>query len=214
MRSTAIFLGLTVLGALSAGAVTTLQVSTFTPSPGETISLWASEVPLGAEFLWDLNGDGVADRITTSPRIQWTVPQGAHTIRLIVQYQGKVFASIEALIVADPYIACWQTIIASDGFLEVTVILRAKAKLSAPGLRLKIPEGWGTEVIEINNFIYKTKGEIQGFWSRELYPGDEVKFRYRLLPFRKGLSFIFSGEASAVVNGRYYTVPIAGIIGP
>ncbi len=215
MRTGAILLGLVLLGATPIwGQTVTLQVSTFTPDPGETVQLWISGAPVGAEFLWDLNGDGIADSTTEIPRLQWAVPQGAHKVRVVVKHEGKVIAAIEALIVADPYIACWQTIIPSGNTWEVKVTFRAKANLSAPGLEIEVPEGWGVEVSDPGNLTYKIKGGIHGFWAIELYPGDELGFRYRLYPVSPGLSFVFSGKASGVVAGRYYTVPIAGVVAP
>ena len=213
MRTGVILLVSAILGAFSGGAVT-LQVSTFTPDPGETIQLWISGAPMGAEFLWDLNGDGVADRTTEIPRLQWAVPLGAHTVRVVVRKEGKVIETFEALIVADPYMACWQTTVPVGNTWEVKVTFRAKANLSAPGLEIEVPEGWGVDVLDPGNLTYKIKGGIHGFWAVELFPGDELSFRYRLYPVSPGLSFVFSGEASGVVGGRYYTVPIAGIVAP
>jgi len=131
-----------------------------------------------------------------------------------VRHQGKVIAAIEALIVADPYIACWQTISISGNTWEVEVTFRAKTDLSAPGLEIEIPAGWGVEVLDPGNLTYKIKGGIYGFWATELHPGDELGFRYRLYPVSSGLSFVFSGKASGVVGRRYYTVPIAGVVSP
>lgn len=213
MRIGVIVLSFAVLGALSGGAAT-LQVSTFTPNPGEMVNLWVSGAPLGAQFLWDLNGDGVADRSTETPRIQWAVPQGPHRVGVVVQHEGKTVASVEALIVADPYIGCWQIAKRVGDFWEVTVIFRAKARFTAPGLEIQVPEGWGVEVLDPGNLTYKVKGGIHGFWAVELHPGDELKFRYRLYPVSPGLSFVFTGTASGVIEGRYYTVPIAGIVSP
>ena len=215
MRTGVILLGLSVLGAISVcGGAATLQASTFTPDPGETIQLWVSGAPVGAEFLWDLNGDGAADRVTQAPRLQWAVPQGVHRVGVEVRHQGKVIAAIEALIVADPFIACWQTISISGNTWEVEVTFRAKTDLSAPGLEIEIPAGWGVEVLDPGNLTYKIKGGIYGFWATELHPGDELGFRYRLYPVSSGLSFVFSGKASGVVGRRYYTVPIAGVVSP
>ncbi len=215
MRDIAILFGFIILGALSAGAVT-LQTSTFTPDPGETIQLWASEVPLGAKFLWDLNGDGVADQVTDAPRIKWTVPEGTHEVRLTVTRDEQVIASIAALIVADPFIACWQTVRPSTGgALEVTVTVRAKTELSAPGLELSIPTGWGWGQVLEPMDLYKTVGgKLVGTWALQLHPGDELSFRYLVHPASPGATFVFSGRATAYVGGRYHTVPIAGIIGP
>ncbi|NOX44177.1 MAG: hypothetical protein GXO72_00345 [Caldiserica bacterium] len=215
MRNILILLGSILLGALSAGAVT-LQVSTFTPDPGQTIDLWAADVPLGAEFIWDLDGDGVADRVTEAPRIRWTVPQGAHEVRLTVKRGDTVIASIAALIVADPVIACWQTVRPSTGgALEVTVTFRAKGELSAPGLELAIPPEWGWGQVLEPMDLYKTKGGmLTGTWARQLRPGDEVTFRYLIHPPSPGAAFVFTGKATAYIDGRYHTVPIAGIIGP
>lgn len=213
MRTGVMFLGLAILGAFSGGAVT-LQVSTFTPDPGETIQLWISGAPVGAEFLWDLNGDGVADRTTEVPRLQWAVPQGAHKVGVLVKNAGTVIASIEALIVADPYIACWQTTVPAGNTWEVEVTFRAKVTLSAPGLEIGVPDGWGVEVLDPGSLTYKIKGGIHGLWALRLAPGDELAFRYRLYPVSPGISPVFYGKASGIVGGRYHTVPIAGIISP
>lgn len=209
----AMALALIVLGAISGGAVT-LQASTFTPDPGETVHLWATGVPPGAEFLWDLNGDGIVDRATESPRVQWAVPPGAHEVRVVVKQGGRTVSSVEALIVADPYIACWQNAVRVGNFWEVTVTYRAKAHLTAPGLEIAVPQGWGVEVLDPGGLTYKIKGGIHGFWALELFPGDELSFRYRLYPVSPGAAFVFSGRATAMVEGRYLKVPIAGIVGP
>lgn len=211
MRIGVFLLGLMALGATCGAA--TLRVSTFTPDPGETIQLWVSGAPAGAEFLWDLDGDGVAERTTDMPRINWTVPQGAHPVGVTVKHQGKALVTLTALIVADPYIACWQTISRSGDLWEAVVTYRAKFRIAAPGLEITVPEGWGVEVVEAGNLVYKIEGGIHGFWSVELSPGDELTFRYRLHPISGG-NLLLSGSATGMVQGHYYTVPIAGILSP
>ncbi len=212
-RSVLGILGL-VLGVASAWGMD-LLVTDFIPSPGDTIAIWVAGAPDGAEFHWDLDGDGTPEKVTSESRIEWAVPEGAHQVVVSVVLGGKTIATFRAMVVCDSRFGAFQTVMLERGQFIVTVVFRAKTVLRAPGLSLKTPVGWGTEMIDPGSFVYRLKGGIEGLWSLELYPGDELTITYRLLPLAKGMAFTFSGTASAFVEGEgYVELPVAGLINP
>ncbi|HID09322.1 TPA: hypothetical protein EYP13_03780 [Candidatus Micrarchaeota archaeon] len=214
MRKLVLEAFLLVLGVASAWGMD-LLVTDFVPSPGDTIAIWVAGAPDGAEFHWDLNGDGTPEKTTTESRIEWAVPEGAHRVVVSVVLGGKTISTFRAVIVCDHRFGAFQTVMREKDYFIVTVVFRAKAILRAPGLSLKTPTGWGTEMIDPGTMVYRMRAGIEGFWSLELYPGDELTITYRLLPLAKGMAFTFSGTASAFVEGEgYVELPVAGLVTP
>ncbi|HDI11088.1 MAG TPA: hypothetical protein ENF77_02050 [Candidatus Acetothermia bacterium] len=213
MRS-AIVSVILVLGlGVGAWAGVGLWASTFVPMPGQKVTLRAVGAPQGATFLWDLNGDGIADRTTASPEITWMVPQGPHVVSLTVERGGRVIGRASAQVVADPHIAAYREITETDGRLEVRVVVTARSRIVAPALTETMPPGWAIVVYDPGEAQYKIKGGLQALWAMELLPGDSVSLTYDLVPVSGGGgSLTLSGEVTAYVGDTYYRVPLAGIV--
>jgi len=171
--------------------------------------MWA---PAGAEFYWDLGGDGVVDKTTTSPALTYLVGEGYQEIVVQVHAGGRAIGSVRLALTADPQLGAYRLISPQDsGVLEVTVVLKAHVHLFAPGIEESIPPGWAAEMAESGGSIYVLGNLLQAVWPRELMPGGEVSLKYLLHPAGAG-PVPLSGIASAYGPEGRFEVRIGGMI--
>ncbi len=190
-----------------------LEVSTYTPNPGAAMGFQVRGAPAGAQFRWDFDGDGKADLTTAHPTAQWTVPQGAWETVVEAVESGRVVGSARALIVADANLGASRTVRLVGGTVEVTISVRAKTTVIAPGIEESIPPGWVLVVLDDGGALYKIGETLQAIWPTILDPGWEAKLVYRLHPPAAGATARLSGKASGYVAGARVEVRIAGAVG-
>lgn len=210
MRTAVLVLTLSFAAWGSLGAIS-LEATDFAPDPGEVVALRCQGAPPGAEFAWDLDGDGAFESVTSSPRVELEMGEGPRSVALEVRSAGRRLARIEALLMGDPFLSAVRTVVDSGDRVEVTLRITAKTELLAPGFVEVVPEGWGVEVYDPGGAEYKIKGAIEALWTLKLLPGDTLTFEYGLIPLWGGGSLELKGEASAIKDDRYYRAPIVGI---
>ena len=201
---------LVVLGALGLGGGLALIPSDPAPMPGAQITLQVSGAPAGAEFFWDFGGDGSVDQITQVPTISYTVKAGYQEIAVQVHHQGKAIASARIALSSDPSLGAFRSV-QGTGPIQVTVVLRARIHLVAPGIEETVPAGWAVEVVDDGGALYKIGDALQAVWPLELWPDEEVSFCYRLYPGEPATARL-SGIASAYGPEGRIEVRIGGVV--
>lgn len=200
-----VFLGFWALGA-------TLQCSSFTPRPGETVTLTVGGAPAGASFRWDLDGDGRFELSTLEPHATVSVPAGLRVVRVEVVAAGRT-ELLAAAIVADPYLGAVRTLVPEGTTLLVQVAVQSKVPVIAPGFVEEIPKGFALEVVADGGAFWRRAEKLEVIWPLVLDPGMTLVFSYRLYP-PAGSTFQLSGLVSGYVEGRRVEVPIAGFFQP
>lgn len=184
--------------------------STSVPTPGAEITLQVTGAPTGAQFSWDFNGDGRSDATTTQPWAKWTVPAGYWEVAVDVLQGGKSVARLSIAVVADANLSAVRSVRWTGGVAEVTVVLRAKQFVVAPGLSETIPPGWVVGTVEGADLSTSQGGILYALWSTVLDPGTEVSLRYRLHPPAPGMAARLSGMVSAYKDGQRVEARVAG----
>lgn len=205
----ALFTGV-LWGVLALGA--TLQCSTFTPGPGETVTLSVVGAPAGAAFRWDLDGDGRFELSSREPHATLSVAAGPRLVRVEVVSGGRA-ELLTALIVAHPHLGAVRTLTLEGTTLLVQVAVQSKVPVIAPGFVEEIPKGFALEVVAEGGAFWRRAEKLEVLWPLILEPGMRLEFAYRLHPLA-GTPFQLSGVVSGYVEGRRVEVPIAGFFQP
>lgn len=205
----AILLGVLV-GWMGLGAA--LQCSTFTPKPGETVTLTVVGAPVGASFRWDLDGDGRFETSSLEPYITLTAAAGARLVQVEVESAGQA-ELLAARIVANPYLGAVRTLIPEGTTFLVQVAVQSKVLVIAPGFVEEIPQGFALEVVAEGGAFWRRAEKLEVLWPLILEPGMTLVFTYRLFP-PAGRTFQLSGLVSGYVEGQRVEVPIAGFFQP
>ncbi len=190
-----------------------LEASTFAPDPGGAVVFQVIGAPTGAQFRWDFNGDGRWDLTTEGPLAQWTVPAGAWETVVEAVQGGRVVGQARAVVVADARLAAVRFVRSLEDVLEVTITLKAKTRVVAPGIEEVIPAGWIAVVVDDGSSLYKVGETLQAVWPTILDPGWEVKLVYQLHPTAGGAFPHLQGLASGYILGERFEVKIAGPVG-
>ncbi|MCS7240093.1 MAG: hypothetical protein NZ651_02460 [Candidatus Bipolaricaulota bacterium] len=191
----------------------TLESSTFTPDPGNTVSLFVRGAPLGASFLWDLDGDGSYERTTQEPQTTFVMAEGVRPVRVEVVSGGKSLTQFKVIFVADKRLGATRTVVLEGTSYLVTICVAPKTTVIAPGIIEEIPSGFGVEVVANDGAFWRRAERLEAVWPLILDPGQTVSFSYRLYPLA-GVSFQFSGLVSAYAAGKRVEIPIAGVAQP
>lgn len=176
-----------VVGGLAASASgLSLVASTAIPHPGTEITFQVTGAPAGAEFRWDLNGDGRPDAMGNQPWATWTVPAGYWEVTVDVVHAGNSLARLSTAVVADSRLAAVREVRWTQAQIEVTVTIQARARIFGPGLVVDVPPGWGASALGSDRSVSTTneQGQLEFLISEavELYPGEQVTTRYLLIP--------------------------------
>jgi len=187
--------------------------SDLTPLPGTELTLRAEGAPSGASFYWDFGGDGTVDLASQSPEVIYTARPGYQEVVLQVVQEGTAIGSARLAIVADERLGAFRIVKGCDP-IEVTVTIRAKGHVVAPGIEESIPPGWTMEIIDDGGALYKLKSDtLQAVWPLELWTGNEVSLRYLLYPPAPGAMARLYGSASAyAAEGGRIEIRIGGSV--
>ncbi len=189
-----------------------LVPSTHLPNPGAEITLQVTGAPTGAQFSWDFNGDRRSDATTREPRATWTVPAGYWEVAVDVLQGGKTVARLTTAVVADARLGAVRSVQWSGGVAEVTVTVRAKQVVVAPGIEEAIPSGWVVGTVEGPDLFVSQGGVLFALWSTILDPGWEVRLVYRLHPPTAGATARLSGTVSGYKDGQRVEARVAGTV--
>lgn len=187
-----------------------LVPSTPIPKPGGEITLQVTGAPGGAQFSWDFDGDGRPDVSTTQPTARWTVPAGYWEVTVDVRQGGRSVGRVSAAVVAHADVGAVRSVQWIAGVAEVTVIVRAKQTVAAPGLAETIPPGWVLGTVEGPDLFTAHGGTLYVLWSTILDPGAEVRLRYRLHPPAPGMAARLLGTVSGYQDGDRVEARVAG----
>ncbi|MBC7098675.1 hypothetical protein H5T52_06100 [Candidatus Bipolaricaulota bacterium] len=178
-----------------------LVPSTFTPTPGEELTLRVMGAPSGAEFYWDFGGDGTVDFTGNAPELTYTTRAGYQEVVLQVVVGGAPVGSARLAITSHEQLGAYRLVQGTDP-VEVTLVIRAKGHLFAPGLEESVPPGWILELVDEGGaFTKREDGRLQAVWPYELWTGNEVRLRYLLYPPASGAVARLQGTASAYAAG-------------
>ena len=202
-----LFFGLSALG-----ANLTLESSTFTPDPGESVTLFVRGAPFGATFRWDLDGDGTYELTTAEPWVTFTVPQGMLVVRVEVVGKDQSVRLLAAL-VADARLGATRLIVPEGPTYLITITVRSKIPVIAPGFVEDVSQGFAVEVVDDGGAFWRRAEKLEVVWPVILDPGQALTFTYRLYPLA-GAEVQFSGAVSAYAEGKRVEIPIAGAIRP
>ncbi len=209
-RLAVLFAIVATAGAVALGGGIRLVPSDYAPLPGARITLTVVGAPAGAEFDWDLNGDGVVDKTTSSPSLSYSPREGYQFIVVQVRSGGRAVGSAKLAISSSPDLGAFRTITRREtGALEVTITLKARVLLFAPGIEESIPAGWAAEIVDAGGAVYVLGSLLQAVWPVELMPGGEVSLKYLLHP-AAGEQATLSGAASAYGPAGRLEVKIGG----
>ncbi|MFH1609130.1 MAG: hypothetical protein ABID40_00675 [Candidatus Bipolaricaulota bacterium] len=200
------------LGVLCFASNMGLVPSTHLPNPGTEITLQVTGAPTGAQFSWDFNGDGRSDATTTQPWAKWTVPAGYWEVAVDVLQGGKSVARLSTAVVADAHLGAIRSVQWVGGVAEVTVVVRAKQFVVAPGLSETIPPGWVVEVVDDGGAFFQRGNALDALWPTLLDPGMEVRLVYRLYPPTAGAAARLSGMVSGYKDGQRVEARVAGTV--
>jgi len=189
-----------------------LVPSTHLPDPGAEITLQVTGAPTGTQFSWDFTGDGRSDATTTQPWAKWTVPAGYWGVAVDVLQSGKSVARLSIAVVADARLGAIRSVQWVGGVAEVTVAVRAKQFIVAPGLSETIPPGWVVEVVDDGGAFFQRGNALEVLWPTLLDPGMEVRLVYRLYPPTAGATARLSGTVSGYKDGQRAEVRVAGTV--
>ena len=114
--------------------------------------------------------------------------------------------------VADARLGAIRSVQWVGGVAEVTVIVRAKQSVVAPGLAEAIPLGWVVGTVEGADLAVSQGDFLYALWSTTLDPGMEVRLRYRLHPPVPGAAARISGMVSGIRDGQRVEVRVAGTV--
>ncbi len=187
--------------------------SDLTPLPGTALTLRAEGAPSGASFYWDFGGDGTVDLVSQSPEVTYTARAGWQEVVVQVVQEGVAIDSARLAIVADERLGAFRIVKGCDP-VEVTIVVRAKAHIVAPGIEESIPPGWTVEIVDDGGAFYKLKSNtLQAVWPLELWTGYEVRLRYLLYPPAPGAVARLHGSASAyAAEGGRIEIRIGGSV--
>lgn len=200
------------LGVLCFASNMGLVPSTHLPNPGAEVTLQVTGAPPGAQFSWDFNGDGRSDATTREPWAKWTVPAGYWEVAVDILQSGKSVARLSIAVVADAHLGAIRSVQWVGGGAEVTVIVRAKQFVVAPGLSETIPPGWVVEVVDDGGAVWQRKEALEAIWATVLDPGWEVRLVYRLYPPTAGATARLSGTVSGYQDGQRVEARVAGTV--
>jgi hypothetical protein len=189
-----------------------LVPSTHLPDPGREVTFQVTGAPSGAQFKWDFTSDGRWDATTVQPWAKWVVPAGAWEVAVEVLQGGRTVARLATVVVADARLGAIRSVQWVGGVAEVTVGVRAKQPVVAPGLEETIPLGWVVGTVEGPDLSVSQGGVLYALWATALDPGMEVHLRYRLHPPAPGMATRLSGTVSGRHDGQRVEARVAGTV--
>ncbi len=203
MRGKLILMGVGALAVVGLAAPVELVPSDPFPVPGVEVGLRVLGAPGGATFYWDWGGDGTVDALTQTPQAAYFVRPGYQEIAVQVIVGGQAWGSARLALMAAEDMAAYRTLEPlPNGAWEVTVALKVRRHLFAPGIKEAIPAGWAVEVVDPQGAAYKISDFLYAVWALELAPGDELRFTYLLHPLPGAGATRLSGWATAWGEGQ------------
>lgn len=190
----------------------TLECSNLIPDPGNSVVLFARGAPPGASFRWDLDGDGVFEHTTGEPKASFIARQGSRVVRVEVVSAGKTLGQVALIVTADSRLGAIRSIVREDNSFLVTIQVRAKLPVIAPGLAEEIPAGSALEVVADGGAFWRRAEKLEVVWPLILDPQTIVAFSYRLYPVAQ--DFRVFGLVSGYVAGSRAEIQISGQFQP
>jgi hypothetical protein len=200
------------MGVLGFASTMGLVPSTHLPDPGREVTFQVTGAPTGVQFRWDFTSDGRWDATTVQPWANWVVPAGAWEVMVEVLQGGRTIAQLTTAVAADGRLGAIRSVQWVGGVAEVTVVVRAKQPVVAPGVEETIPVGWVVGTVEGPDLSVSQGGVLYALWATILDPGMEVSLRYRLHPPAPGMAARLVGTVSGRHNGQRIEARVAGTV--
>jgi len=211
---------LTGLSVVGFGWEADFEPSTFNPHVGEPVSFAICEPCLDPgtyEYVWDFDGDGVSDLVTSEPVVDYVYEEdGFFAVELTsTAADGRRKSKRLGILVGTlPAYAVRETLRQADGAIFVLITVYIVDEVTGGvGLTEALPRGWMHEEVDVGGAIKAERGDPKRYevaWGSQFDAGSEAKFSYRLIPGYGGSTVTFDGMMNGYSDGVRFHGAVCG----